>query len=385
MKNIKNTIAVFLLLFTVIACNEENWLKETALDIYSPENMFVDQEQLNSAIAKIYSDVAVANYGSRNNSALMVGGLADNLYHFYDPSFTNSNLYKQLVPEGDLPSFCWENFYKNIFDSNVILSRIEDVEFSSEKEKKALKAEAFFFRAYAYKNLAILFGGVPLILEEITEPKRDFVRASREDVLTQVISDLKFAAENLPDVTELKEDGRLTKAAASHVLTEVYLITKDWDNAISSATSVINNPNYSLMTERFGAWKDKPGDVFRDLFIRNNQNRHCAGGPNTEGIWVGQFEFNVPGGGRSPQGPRMYGIWYWSLTGKDGKNLFFGHSSQNGGRAFGFYANNDYLNHDIWEVDWEDMRNSEYNIRRDMVADNPASAYYGQKIVENNA
>jgi hypothetical protein len=196
---------------------------------------------------------------------------------------------------------------------------------------------------------------------------------------------LQFAADNLPDVSELTEDGRLTKAAASHTLAEVYLCMKDWDRAIGAASAVINNPAYALMTQRFGAWKDRPGDVFRDLFIRDNQNRHCAGGPNTEAIWVNQYEYNVPGGGATAPGTRYYGVWYWQLRDKNNVPLFIGHTSQNGGCAYGFFANNDYMNYDIWEDDWNDMRNSEYNIRRDLVADNPESEYYGKKIVENDA
>ena len=386
MKNLKYIISIILLVSLIASCNEDEWLKEIPLDKYSPENMFINQDQFKSAIAKVYSDIALVTYITGPEIPLMVGGLADNLYHFYDPSFTNTNLYKMLIPEGTLTAFFWKNYYRLIYDANVIIERIDEAEFSSEKARITIKAEAYFFRAFAYKNLAILYGDVPLILKENKQPRRDFVRASREDVLKQVVTDLQFAADNLPEVAELAEDGRLTKAAANHVLAETYLIQKEWDKAIAAASEVINNPNYALMTSRFGAWKDKPGDVFRDLFIRNNQNRRIAGGAvNTEGIWVHQFEYNKPGGGTSPMGTRFYGVQYWSLTGKDNRNLFFNHSSQNGGRGFGFHANNDYLNYTIWEDDWNDMRNSEHNIRRDMVADNPASAYFGQKIVESNA
>ena len=239
-----------------------------------------------------------------------------------------------------------------------------------------------FFRAYCYKSLGILWGGVPIILEEIDAPKRDFTRASREAVLEQAISDLNFAINNLPEVTELTQEGRVTKAAAYHLQSEVYLAAEDWDNAIAAASSVINNPNYALMYERFGKWADRSGDVFRDLFIRDNQNRSAG---NTEGIWVGQYEHLVSGSVPSPMGTRFFGVWYWQLRDKNNVPLFFSHSSQNGGRAIGFYANNDHISYTIWEDDWDDMRNSEHNIRRDLVADNPESEWYGKKIVENNA
>ena len=387
MKNILNIKSIALLVVLLVGCNEDEWLKEIPLDIYSPENMYVTPQQFDAAVASIYAAIPNVTYVTNPSTVIVFGGLADNLYHFYSPAITRSNFDTEIIPESTWVKYWWTNYYKIIFNANVVLDRIdlENVNFPTESQRSVLKAEAYFFRAFAYKNLAILFGGVPLVIREVSESKRDFTRASRQAVLDQVINDLEYAVVNLPDVSEITEDGRLTKAAANHLLTEVYLMVEDWDNAISAASAIIDNPAYALMTERFGAWSDRPGDVFRDLFIRNNQNRGSAGGPNTEAIWVGQFEYNTPGGGDSPQGTRFFGVQYWALSGKDGRNLFFNHSSQNGGRGFGFMANNDYLNNTIWEDDWNDMRNSEYNIRRDMVANNPASAYFGQKIVENDA
>ncbi|MDR2765647.1 MAG: RagB/SusD family nutrient uptake outer membrane protein [Tannerella sp.] len=385
MKNLR--ILSIVMILALSSCNESKWLNEEVYSFYSPENSYVTPEHFNSAIARIYAEVANVNVCTNDNTAILKGGFADNLYHFYSPEGTVCNYVKNCIPESGIMSFFWTNYYKIVFDANVIISRIDDegITFPSDKQRASLKAEASFFRAWAYKNLAILFGGVPLILEEIDEPRRDFIRTSRDDVYNQCVTDLQFAVDNLPDVAELTEDGRLTKAAASHILSEVYLCMKDWDRAISAASAVINNPAYALMTQRFGTWKDRPGDVFRDLFIRDNQNRNCTGGPNTEAIWVNQYEYNVPGGGVTESGPRFFGVWYWSLQDKNGVPLFISFTNQNGGRAFGFYANNDYINYDIWEDDWNDMRNSEYNIRRDMVADNPESEYYGKKIVESDA
>ena len=383
MKKIKY-VAVVLMTIISLACNENKWLEESVLDFYSPENTYSSPEQFNSAVANEYNRIRTYYVAGHDAFYNLGGTLTDVFHNIYVAPNNNSN-WQLIIPENS--GYFWQQFYNTIFNMNVVIGRIdnENIKFKTETEHNTLKAEAMFLRAFAYRGLGILYGGVPIILEEVTAPKRDFVRASREEVFAQVISDLQFAISNLPEVTELKEDGRLTKAAANHLLAEVYIIIKDWDKAISAASAVISNPNYALMTNRFGSWKNKPGDVFRDLFIRNNQNRNCAGGPNTEAIWVSQYEYNVSGGGLEYDGPRYFGCWYHGLSGKDGKALFFGHSSQNGGRAIGFCATTDYANYTIWENDPGDMRNSEYNIVRDMVCDNPKSAYYGQKIVESNA
>lgn len=377
----------FMILVFLSSCDEDKWLAEKPLDFYSPQNSFTKPGQFNSAVARLYSDHR-SNFVAQTTYEMMSfrGTLADNLYDFYP---TSQAPHESIIPENGNVLFWWKCNYRMIFDANVIINRIVDanVAFPNEKERTILKAEAQFFRAYAYFNLCVFFGGVPIVLEEISSAKRDFVRASKEEVWTQVINDLLFAVENLPQVTEVKEDGRLTKAAANHLLAEVYIINKEWNKAISSASTVINDPNYALMKSRYGTKKNQPGDVFWDLFRRDNQNRRGKGGLNTEAIWVSQYEYNVPGGGNLLMQNRMYCPGYWSLTGKlDGVSLFFGHSSQNGGRSIGWSTSSDYMDYTVWKGDlWDDMRNSGYNILRDMVADNPKSVYYGKKIVENDA
>jgi hypothetical protein len=228
--------------------------------------------------------------------------------------------------------------------------------------------------------LNILFGGVPLVLEEITEPKRDFVRATEEEIWAQCVTDLTYAAENLPDVTDV-EDGRLTKAAANHLLSEIYIIQKEYDLAISTASLVIDDSNYALMTERFGSRVDESGDVYWDLFRRGNQNRNE--GTNTESIWVQQYEYQVAGINTKSNWfliPR-----YWKLTDRDGNLLFVGYTNDYGGFGGGWACPNDYYLYDIWEDDTADIRNSDYNIVRDIAANNTESAYYGQNILESDA
>ena len=382
MNKINKFFTVFILLLIGLSCNEEEFLKEEPLDFYSPENSFTKPSDFESALSRIYSNVQ-----SQFHNGASLGmcyffpsdcNLDNHGIEHHLNSYTNS-----LIPENGWVSQMWNRTYRTIFDCNVLISRIVETEaFANENDRITIQAEAQFIRGFMYKFASILWGGVPIVLEEISAPKRDFVRASREEVWAQVVSDLTFAAQNLPTQTELKEDGHATKGAAQHVLAEMYIIMEDWDKAI--ATAVIDNPDYALMTERFGTWADRPGDVYGDLFRRGNKNYWGQAGTNTEAIWVSQFEYQTPGGEQANYMTRFAGSVYWSLVGNDGVNLFFGHSSQHGGRGIGWLNPTDYLLHEIW-TDPDDIRNSEYNIIRDVKADNPESAYYGQYIVESGA
>ncbi len=384
MKKIKYTF--ILILFISFSCNETEWLKEEAYDFYSADNSYETPEQFNAAVARLYEEIEPFYnfWPPYNGNAFFY--TSDIAYDAISITHQLNSYDDKLIPEADMVSTFWTSFYKTIFDANVIIERIngENIKFNSEADKKALEAEAHFFRAYAYRYLGILFGGVPIVLHEIKEPKRDFVRATEEQVWDQCIADLKFAVENLPSVTDLKEEGRLTKAAANHLLSELYIIKEDYDLAISTASLVIDNPNYALMTERFGTRKSEPGDVYWDLFRRGNQNRN--GGTNTESIWVKQYEYQVEGGGKDYRLTWTLVPNYKLLKGDvDGKSLFIGPSNHNGGDGAGWMAPSDYMLYQVWNNSEGDIRNSDHNIIRDIVADNPESVYYGQKIIESGA
>ena len=49
------------------------------------------------------------------------------------------------------------------------------------------------------------------------------------------------------------------KAAADHLLTEVYISLGEYQLAVESANKVINSGLYKLMDERFGTKMNEPG------------------------------------------------------------------------------------------------------------------------------
>ena len=243
-----------------------------------------------------------------------------------------------------------------------------------------------------------MFGGVPLILEEATALKNDFVRASKDDVLKQILVDATETATNLPNVAQVT-DGRVSKAVANHLLAETYITLKDYDKAIAAATEVIQNSGLSLMRDRFGSLKSQPGDVFYDLFRVGNQNRKSG---NLESIWVIQYELDVIGGGLISSGSPMNNLErvvspaVFSIVDPDGKSSLNKNLSastlNSGGRGVAFVRPSDYWAYDIWGLDPKkdnrvvtstDIRTSPYNIVRDFVYTNPLSPkYVGKSLID---
>ena len=82
--------------------------------------------------------------------------------------------------------------------------------------------EAHFLRGLAYSVLAETYGGVPVVLSEIsTSEARNLKRSSREDTWQQALDDYDVAIANLG--ADAPEKGRATKGAALGMKMRAYL------------------------------------------------------------------------------------------------------------------------------------------------------------------
>lgn len=252
-----------------------------------------------------------------------------------------------------------------------------------EAQKNAIIAEAKFFRAYTHDFLANLWGDVPIVDTIYNGPKADFVRNSRKDVLEFAKEDLEFASKWLPSTVAKNKEGRIVKAAADHLLTQVYISLGQYEKAVSAADLVIESGLYHLMTDRFGSQKDLPGDVYSDLFKEGNQNRSSG---NMESIYVLQIEDQTPGGQGNIGGNTLLRAWapfYVNVKDPDGiPGMVLADSL---GRGVGWVRPTTYFFYDLWARDWKtDIRNSPYNIRRVHYYNNPASAWFGKPVEKDH-
>ncbi|HVW60280.1 MAG TPA: RagB/SusD family nutrient uptake outer membrane protein, partial [Puia sp.] len=275
---------------------------------------------------------------------------------------------------------------KIVSEANTIITRIPGSTMS-DADRKLTEARARFFRALAYRTLAYLYGGVPLSLEEVTSPKTDFTRATKSEVLDQCITDLTFAKDNLPAITKV-QDGEISNLVACHLLAEVDIAAGRFQDAVTAATVVIGSPDVNLMQNRFGAKSTvTPGDVYWDLFQRGNQNRKAG---NREGLWVIQFETDVPGGGNvstaiagSYQAERQFAPQFLNLRVGSSKvsPILYPVSDYSGGRGIGWAISTTYFSDSIWQSDFnDDIRNANHNFVRIYKVTNPAHPLYGQTI-----
>lgn len=271
----------------------------------------------------------------------------------------------------------WNWAYNLISSANEMLAFAEiNKNWDLPTDKLKFQSIARFFRAYGYRTLVYLYGDVPWV-EKIERPfKLSFTRTPKDEVLQHIIDDFKFASEHLPSDPDAVKPGELTKWAAYQYLAEMYNFQKKYSEAEKAAQAIIDSRYFSLNKERFGANAKNPGDPFSDMFLENNQNRNSG---NKESIWVMQFEYQTVGGGtnsddwtRRAWNPQYFNINGFALADTlGGRGLaqispmkwWVGVKNTNATQIAGEDPNGIFTDND--------MRNSNYNLKRNWYYNNP--------------
>ncbi|WP_133272282.1 RagB/SusD family nutrient uptake outer membrane protein [Hymenobacter radiodurans] len=164
-----------------------------------------------------------------------------------------------LTSSNGTPNNVWNGYFQGIGRANQALDKIP-LSPAPEADKNRLISEVRFLRAYFYFNLVRLFGGVPLLdrvpqTSEINSPEFQ-QRATADAVYDFVISDLQFAADNLP-LKGATQTGRVTKAAAQGMLAKVYLYRKNYQQAYNLTNEIIQGRSgtYALQENYADIWR----------------------------------------------------------------------------------------------------------------------------------
>ncbi|MES2777354.1 MAG: RagB/SusD family nutrient uptake outer membrane protein [Bacteroidota bacterium] len=403
----KKSKLILLIASVVTICSCTKSLKEVPLDFYSPENSYTNKSQFESALAGIYLNIRSNFYANADEVANhdMLGIDCD----FADQrSGTNTYAayfnWQTLNADNGFASKWWTRLYRMVSMANTIIDRAEQptAVWGSTAEKNAIIAEAKFLRAFNYRFLATIYGGVPLVVNETKTPKFDYTRATQTEVYQLCKTDLEFAVKWLPYINT-QTGGRAPREAAFHLLSEINICVKDYPAAIAAADSVIKGTNCALMTARFGKWTtfktNAPtyqgpqvawGDAYFDLFQDGNFNFKEG---NKEAIWNIEQDPNILGGDNTDVNAsgglfvmeRWWGPAPWNIKDKNGVSNFLRDTLM--GRPVATLNPPYYIDSLIWQYkgDWSrDMRNSSFNIQRTWYWTNPASTFYGQPVTLAN-
>lgn len=153
-----------------------------------------------------------------------------------------------VIPQSSLVANVWKDSYQGIQRTNIVLNRIQEVDFEAPETKQARIGEMLFIRSLLYFNLVRTFGDVPLVTDEVENPQEYFgqTRTAVSEVYKQIIADLTEAEKNLP-IRNDSNKGRVVKTAAQTLLGKVHLTLGDYANAKSSLLKVVAAKAHKLV------------------------------------------------------------------------------------------------------------------------------------------
>ena len=156
-------------------------------------------------------------------------------------------------PTDEVVNDVWISIFKMVSRTNEAEALINNIDYTGNGSTNAVKnqnlGEVRFLRALAYYDATSLWGDVPLILK----PSAQFTAADlnpkltkQADVEAAMVTDLEFAAANLPASYPVSQVARATSGAAKSLLTRLYMRQGQWQKAADMSSQVISSGAYRL-------------------------------------------------------------------------------------------------------------------------------------------
>ncbi|HJP60147.1 MAG TPA: RagB/SusD family nutrient uptake outer membrane protein, partial [Gemmatimonadaceae bacterium] len=184
----------------------------------------------------------------------------------------------------------WTDLFNGVARANVLINALQNSTFEG---SAGILAEARVLRALYYFGLMDMYGGVPIVCPETSNPVCHGIeiaprpRNTRAEVFAFIESELIGARASLPATWSAAMNGRITQGAVDAILASLYLNaevftgtvttaglqkgTAHWQEAITAADRVLNSPNYQLATDA-NVGCSTPGCGWRSNFTADNGN-----------------------------------------------------------------------------------------------------------------
>ncbi|MFD2584238.1 RagB/SusD family nutrient uptake outer membrane protein [Pedobacter vanadiisoli] len=304
MKNIINKllfIGGLFFLFFIASCTKE--LNQQPITSKSLANFLTTETEVEEYVNAVYGTLQLNGLYGLYLPA--IGEIpSDNT--FDEVPANDGGMYGQLdqfttVSSNGMLSDFWKNSYQGIQRTNTVLNRIDGISYASSTVKQARKGEMHFIRALLYFNMVRVFGNVPLVTKETTNPNDYFGqgRTGKDLVYAQILSDLSNAIQELPVSTTVQ--GKVIKTAAQSLLGKVYLTLGKFAESKAVLADVVASGKHQLLAD--------PADIF----ALNNKN-------NNEIIFAVQFASGINGNSEGSSAYQQFSP-SGTISGAKGHNL----------------------------------------------------------------
>ncbi len=241
----KIIIAIALVSVGAVACNK----KLEVFDENNPttESYFKTAAELQNGVNAIYSTLRSGELVGREwfFTHDMRGGETD--AGGAQLEAPRAELLKQPSPaaSNSVMTNVWTGCYQMINRANLVLLKAPDVTDNTALRDRLI-GEAKFLRGWAYFELVVQWGDVPLYTDPISSATGFKGKSPAAEIYTLIISDLADAVQKLPVSYGSSDNGRATKGAASSLLGKVQMQKGDYAAAKTALMDVYGK--YSLVS-----------------------------------------------------------------------------------------------------------------------------------------
>jgi hypothetical protein len=169
--------------------------------------------------------------------------------------------------EHPLLNSMWTGFYRVISEGTYLAKGLEGSSLSQAYKTRGI-AHARFLRGFAYFQLANLFGKAAIITEPLSSTNLHTPLSERAQVYEQALSDLIFAAENLPATESMK--GLATKDAANAFVAKCYWMMANQSQADGKDATALYTLAKTYGDKAIGKFTLTP--KFSDLWLTHTNN-----------------------------------------------------------------------------------------------------------------
>ena len=239
----KFPIYALVIFFSLAGCNKK-FLDITPNGQITLNDIFNDENRTGAYLNRVYGHMPT--YYWNYFFYAFLSGISDDA-HDSDVGNETSSMAHQwfgnaLTPSNDPTGDTYTSLWAGIYDANVFLANIDGANVTTGNKKMRYKAEAQLLRAFYYLELVKKYGPLPWI-DKPFDPKFDYSQLKRpsfQDITNNIVTDCDSAIGNpaLPlRITSDNERGRLTKAAAYAIKSEVLLFNASplWNPANDAA------------------------------------------------------------------------------------------------------------------------------------------------------
>lgn len=227
-------IYILIILGTLASCSDLDVVPPSSI---TSENFWKDEKDAWYALSACYSDMKGFD---------ILDELTTDNGHSHKPWEGTFELVQQNAISSASPYGTYS--YVPIRTVNDFLVNVDRCEMDEDLRAR-MKAEARFLRAFAYLDLTLYYGAVPLVTDPIPYDAPNLEQNTREEVRSFILNELNEVSSVLParyDGGYLNESGRITSSAAQALRARAALYFGNFAEAEASAKKVMESGNHSL-------------------------------------------------------------------------------------------------------------------------------------------